>query len=431
MSERGILGSCIREFKNGHKVGLDDLTVLAAQNDPYRVDTPAGHRDAEWFREQFDQAIGGRDRIHLRGLHYAIVARADVRKPNSQPYINDDANWQWLQNSPAKAARWLGYVPFDKIKDNRNDPPIIHRREAKEASMHVLAGGLEISLPDADEIEPQVFASMEGRQPYHLVVFGEKSSLAEILLPIARRYDADLYLPMGEITDTLLFQMARDGACDGRPMRVFTLSDCDPAGHQMPVSIGRKLQALRDLEFHDLDFGVRRVALTVDQVRDLSLPSTPLKEMERRADRWREAFGIEQTEIDALATLRPDVLQQIVEDEITPFYDRSLAQRVGRAKLEWQEAAQAFLDEHIDQEMLCEVRALAEAKLDELREQFEEIRDALRVPVPEAIELPDLVVPDPLVDENLHGKPLVSSRWSWLEMTTALKAHKAYDGDAA
>ena len=40
----------------------------------------------------------------------------------------------------------------------------------------------------------------------------------------------------------------------------------------------------------------------------------------------------EQTEIDALAALRPDVLNQIARDAITPFYDPTLARRVNRPK---------------------------------------------------------------------------------------------------
>jgi hypothetical protein len=77
--------------------------------------------------------------------------------------------------------------------------------------------------------------------------------------------------------------MAKDADGDGRPLVVFTLSDCDPAGHQMPVSIGRKLQPLPDLLFPKLRFEVVPVALTVDQVRELGLPSTPLKETEKQA----------------------------------------------------------------------------------------------------------------------------------------------------
>ena len=33
--------------------------------------------------------------------------------------------WKWLQDTAAKAARWLGYVPFERIIDNRNDPPLV------------------------------------------------------------------------------------------------------------------------------------------------------------------------------------------------------------------------------------------------------------------------------------------------------------------
>ena len=131
-------------------------------------------------------------------------------------------------------------------------------------------------------------------------------------------------------------------------MRVFTLADCDPAGWQMPVSIGRKLQALRDLHFPDLDFEVIPVALTPDQVRSLNLPSTPLKASEKRANKWRAAWGIEQTEIDALATLRPELLAELLEAALSPFYDDTLDRRVALAVDEWRQEAQAAIDEQVD-----------------------------------------------------------------------------------
>jgi hypothetical protein len=70
-----------------------------------------------------------------------------------------------------------------------------------------------------------------------------------VVEPIASDLHVDLYLPTGEISDTLVYQIAKDAAEDGRALVMFTLTDCDPAGRQMPVSIGRKLQALRNLEF--------------------------------------------------------------------------------------------------------------------------------------------------------------------------------------
>lgn len=97
--------------------------------------------------------------------------------------------------------------------------------------------------------------------------------------------------------------MARQAVEDRRPLVVFTLSDADPFGYQMSVSIARKLQALRDVEFPPLEYRLIPVTLKPGQADELDLPSTPLKETEKRGDRWQAAFGREQTEIDAALAL--------------------------------------------------------------------------------------------------------------------------------
>ena len=140
----------------------------------------------------------------------------------------------------------------------------------------------------------------------------------------------------GQISDTYLYQIARDGAEDGRPMVVFTFSDCDPAGYwDMPTSIGRKLQALRDLHFPDLEFTVVHAALSPEQVRALDLPSSPLKSGETRRVDWRAIYGAEQTEIDALATLQPRELERIAREAVAPYYDSGVeaSRHTGRGRL--------------------------------------------------------------------------------------------------
>ena len=199
--------------------------------------------------EQFAKLYGPAQRAHWRGLHYAVVADGKVRKPNGEIYRNTDDDWEWLITNPAKAARWLGYVPFDRIIDQRNSAPIIHRkaRVRPEARLSI---GLDVEIPDAEDIEPLPIArGFVARQAFHFAIFGEKSSLEDVVLPIAEQFEGDLYLPTGEISDTLVYQIAKEANEDGRPLMMFTLSDCDPAGHQMPVSIARKLQAFRDLFF--------------------------------------------------------------------------------------------------------------------------------------------------------------------------------------
>ncbi|TVR05826.1 MAG: hypothetical protein EA385_17275 [Salinarimonadaceae bacterium] len=396
--KQGTLKLILDRARTEIKCGRNQLTVLSPQVDPYRMDTPAGHRDGEWLAEQLDRAVGGVRRIHWRGLHYALVSTASTLKPNGEIYRNTDEDWTWLVSGPGKAARWLGYIDFDRIIDNRNSPPIIHRKPHVQPVAYTSIG-LDIEIPDIDDIEPWAgVANFDGRQPYALSIFGEKASLEDVVLPLAKRFDADLYLPAGEISDSLLYQMARDGAEDGRPMVTFVLADCDPAGHQMAVSIGRKLQALRDLHFPSLEFEVVPVALTVSQVRELGLPSTPLKETERRADRWRDAFGIEQTEIDAIATLQPNLLREIVTDAIKPYIDDTLDRRVTEARRQWQAEAQQAMEEQIDGDTLAALKAEAEIKLGSLRQEIDAINEGLRLACDEHFDLPEIQIPDPELD---------------------------------
>ena len=214
------------------KASLSDLTVLSAAVDPYRLDTDASHRDGGWLARQLNKLCGSAARIHWRGLHYAIVQEANIEKPNGEIYRNTEADWIWLSENAGKAARWLGYIPFERIIDARNAAPIIHRKPKVIPKAH-LSIGLDIDVPDAEDIEPlPVARGFVARQAYQFAIFGEKSSLEDIAAPIAQQFEADLYLPTGEISDTLVYQIAKDANADGRPLVMFTLSDCDPAGQR-------------------------------------------------------------------------------------------------------------------------------------------------------------------------------------------------------
>jgi hypothetical protein len=406
---------------------MKDLTVLANQHDPFRIDTPAAHRDGEWLEWLAVQAeeLGlGHRTIHLRGLHYMLVS-GEVIKPKGEPYRNTSTDWAWLEERAAKAARWLKYIPFEQIVDHRNSPPVLRPFEPSEPWPFVDAG-VEIEIV-RQQLEPQMrLFGFRGVQPNKLVLIGEKSSLEEVLGPIAERYQADLYLPTGEPSDTLLHRMARDSAEDGRHMVVLYFSDCDPSGWQMPVSVARKLQALEALHFPQLDFEVRRVALTPDQVREYGLPSTPLKDTEQRADRWQKAMGVEQTEIDALAALQPDLLRQIALEAIAPFHDDTLLLRVVKARREWETAAQELLDEQMNHDDLAAIREKAERMLVRHRREVREVNDALRIDIGDS-DLPPVEIPEPEIGLQPTGEPLIDSAWSFAEQSRRLKADKEYD----
>ncbi len=427
---------------------LKSLTVLAPQNDPFRVDTDAGHRDGAWLADTLGR-LGSTGQRHLRGLHYILIGQP---KPNGQPYTNTESDWRWLAETAAKAARWLGYIPFDRIVDQRNDEPVIHEwRPSSAAPQSYVSVNFDVRLdvsfdgvtvPDADDLIPYAgLAGFVAEQPYHLVLVGEKSSLRPVLSGVADRYQADLYLPTGEISETQAHHMARSGASDGRPLKIFYFSDADPAGWQMPISLARKLQGLKAIEFDDLEFQIYRVALTPDQVREYGLPSTPLKDTERRADAWTAAMGVEQTEVDALAALQPDLLRQIADGVISLFYDGTLNRRVRQARDEWRRQAQQSVDEQSAEHrerisgdvvpLLDEKRAEIGQVLDEVRQALDEKEEQIRAVLnavhldPDMFELPPIPpVPEPVFGDQ--PQPLCDSGWDFAYQCDRLIASKNY-----
>jgi hypothetical protein len=323
------------------RVSRNSLRVMAPQNDPYALDTPVNHRAGQWFADQIERFVRAGRSVHLRGLHYLLASTAIVR-PNGSVYVNDIDCWDWLTSTAAKAARWLGYVPFDRIHDARNEEPIWRAGFAGEdfgkpwieRCLRIHRGSVhEIEIPDLDSLLPSPVVSADRRptQAYRLGLIGEKSSLHPVVEPYAARFGMDVVLDTGDVSDTHLYQMAARAAEDPRPFVCCYLSDFDPSGHNMPTSAARKFQALCDLLFPDLDVRIYAIALTPEQCIKYKLPSAPLKESERRAPQWLARFGREQTEIDALMALHPGELERVLEAAIEPFYDPSLEHRYRQA----------------------------------------------------------------------------------------------------
>jgi hypothetical protein len=407
-------------------VSLGELTVLAPQRDPYRLDTPAMHRDGRWLAEQIAR-LAVKKVIHLRGLHYVLVAAADAIKPDGTPYVNSDADWTWLSEGAAKVARWLGYIPFDRVIDERNEAPAIFVPEAVEPEAAVYCT-FDWRLPDPEDLVP--VAALNGfrpRQPFRLVLCGEKTSLRSVLEPIARAHGAELVLPTGEMSDTLIKGIADRAVTDGRPLVVQYYSDFDPSGWQMPVSVARKLQALRDLMPDLPPIQLHPVALLPEHVADLGLPSTPLKQTEQRADGWRAQWGgLEQTEIDALAALRPAELAKIARAALRPFYDYSLDRRASEAESAWHDQANLDLRQCVNSAWLVDARRRLEERLAEIVPELERLQRDL------TLDMTGIALsPAPEVEPDVHGlpsapEPLWSSELGWAEGTRRLVARKAY-----
>gem|GEM_PF-1714104 len=410
----------------GYRASVKELCVLGDANEPFTSWKRKGH--AQWFADAWNRLVGSGERRHWRGFFYRLISRPDILGPDGKPIINDYKNWCMMQKA-ANAARWLLLLPFDAVIDARNAECETFVPDAPDVSTDV-SSGAGAELPPLKAAIPSFnLLGFRGRQTHRIILYGEKTSLAEILRPIAQQIGAELLLVIGESSTTRVKEVAGRIVKDGRPAVILYFSDFDPSGWQMPVSVARKLQAFKALFYPTLDVKLYPVALTYDQVRDLGLPSAPLKDKEKRSKKWREVFDHDQTEIDALVELHPDVLRQAVFDAVRPFYDDGLDRRAREAEIEWDKKARQALQDHPSyQDAKDEIEAAWEEANDAItRLEDAQLRaaDALHVAIPDPPELPK-------GEPKGEAKPsLFDSTEDFLTATKRLIQHKKleFDGD--
>jgi DNA topoisomerase VI subunit B len=421
----GVLARIICGAANEIGEAIDALCVLSPGNDPYMA--WRRRREAKWFARLFNRLVPAGATKHLRGFFYLLVSAPDgTAGADGKLFVNDHKHWQAMQ-SASKAARWLGLVPFERIIDERNAPPEIYVPSVTPI-LTSINPGTECHFPvTAEEALPSLLLlGFHGRQTHRIIFYGEKSSLAVVLRPIAEQIGAEMILVTGESSDTHIAAMAKRASEDGRPAVVFYFADFDPSGHQMPVSVARKLQALRDLLYPDLRIKLYPVALTLEQIRALGLPSSPLKETEKRASQWREAQGHDQTEIDAMVELHPDALREAVFDAIKPFYDDELRTRVLHAESEWHKQADEALRAHPGYKeasrRIKTVWGRAKAAAEKLHSEQHQLADFLHGSIPEPPALPKA---EP---EGEAKPPLFDSETEFVAATWKLRSHKNLKG---
>jgi hypothetical protein len=348
--------SSIKAIAKRTGIGVNDLLAMSAGNDPFYMGSKADIRNAEWFASLYHRA--GRDQIHLRGLHYiAVSLEIDlpiaIRQDGvmTMRYLNTEEAWQFLVKA-SSAARWLDYVSFDSIVDNKNEAT---RKRFREYGQHKNPS-VGFGLPDLDAIEVFAYtASPADVMPYYLCLFSEKSSVSYIVDPLAEQYHVDTQYFSGEFSHTAIYDLATRIVDAGRPAVLFVLSDFDAAGRSIAKSAARRLEYLVAQMMPDNDTAVvvQQVLLTKRQVDLFGLPFTPMKSSEKRADKFLEQMDVEgAVEIDAMLALHPDEFTRIIQDAFNEYSDpsklREAAFAARRARGEARARLDTLLDKHKD-----------------------------------------------------------------------------------
>lgn len=79
------------------------------------------------------------------------------------------------------------------------------------------------------------------------------------------------------------------------------------------------------LEMFGADVNVKRVALTMEQIKEFNPPPNPTKLSDARSNGYIEKYGHECWELDAL---EPNVITNLISEEVKQLRDDSLYQHI-------------------------------------------------------------------------------------------------------
>jgi hypothetical protein len=407
---------------------VSTLYALAPANDPFYIG-PARAADAEWFAAEWHRlAIPGG--WHYRRIHYVFVSQAVlILMLDGTPYENTLECWAVLCNA-ARDAVALDLVPQNAFSDHRNAAPIEYLVEPDDASVNVVNPSPGFLIPRVPAVPQLEFVPPTVPQPFHIEVWCEKSTINDVLDPLARRYRFNLITGIGELSATRCREVVDRAENSGRPVRILYISDFDPAGASMPVAVARKIEFEIDKRGVKLDVQLRPIVLTHQQTIDFKLPRTPIKQTERRASRFEARFGEGATELDALEALHPGALRDIVRREADRYWNPSHDNDVDdscRSFVELcREETQAVLAAHQDrlEELNTEWQRVAadlRAWQDRAAPVWRGIAESLEKCAPEVGNGYDFTPP---FEADEDPDPLYDSRRSYVEQVDRYKAHQ-------
>jgi hypothetical protein len=383
MTDSPLTYSDIKELAVRLKRPASSLIAGSDATDPFYI-TPGRVEWARWFATVW-AFLDPPPNVHLRRLFYQLVSRADEAptKLDGHAFENTDRNWNILCAAAADA-RHLQLVDADRFTDQRAGPPVFvfvpgdsstepemsvaqTARPEAEALPELIYDSTEYEFPEPPTIE---FAAPQIAERYVLEIWIEKSTMNDVLLPIAERRGVTLISGVGDLSDTHCNWFIERTREHGRRARILYISDFDPSGSRMPVSVACKIQHKLCRDGLDLDIRLEPLALTAEQVRRFQLPRVPIKDSDQSRARFEALNGEGAVELDALEALHPGALARIVNRAIDTYRApaREARAEIGTIMEELQAAADVAREEVLTEH--------AEA-LTRLEVDFEAMQDAI------------------------------------------------------
>ena len=247
--------------------------------------------------------------VTVRQLYYQLVARGMI--PNTPKEYKAIAN-------TISDGRKAGFLDWDYIED---------RTRSERGLAHWSSPG-EILLAAAESYRTDT----RRNQPCYVEAWVEKDALIGIVESVARESDVTCFSCRGYPSVTAVRDAAKRfrGQADKRRRVILYAGDHDPTGLDIPRNISEQMRMF------GASVEVVRIGLTDEQIERYNPPPYPVKESDKRSDKYVKAHGKLCWELDAL---EPQVLAGLFREHIAELTDRELLQA---ARLDDEETRQGL-----------------------------------------------------------------------------------------
>ncbi len=334
--------------------------------DPFQIimsPTEGEIKKAYWFLSLVEGIKGD---YHIRRIHYKSLGKL---KPDGEKYKSTTTDQQYLNNA-SQIARYMGLIDWNRIKDHKNEGVVemtVYNSDMVplvmlDANKHKFDQFDELDVKDIMNVRDEKDRDIEIgddaskklvdlgiRQPYHLELWIEKSTISDVLLPIIKKYNMTLAVAGGQFSQTNVKELwDRIKVLEEKKVIIFYLRDFDPAGQNMPTAVARKLEWFvrteggtlggkifnrfgysEYRECGGLDVRMIDLGLNYAQCLEFRLPREPIDEKKDSYRREFEiAFGAGATEIDSWVALHEEEFVTYIDRRICKYYDSILAERI-------------------------------------------------------------------------------------------------------
>jgi hypothetical protein len=281
--------------------------------------------------------------LTIRQVHYALLNLLPLihaSKPDST-YRNNRASYQALSNL-ATRGRLKGFIPWEAIHDPTRDVTTWNVHPNPQPYLQQQLGGLLKGY----------YRNLQQSQPNHIEIVIEKSTVENIVRPVAMDYCINVTPERGQCSLPPRHAIAERFKLSGKgKLILLILGDFDPDGEAIVNAFCKSMRDDFDIPMSKLE--PRWVCLNHTQVRELELPpAMEAKTTSKNFEKFVDKYG--STDTYELEAVPPVETQGILRSAVLEVLDR----KAFDAEVEQEEEDAAEL-EVIRKRMLTAIGPLA------------------------------------------------------------------------